>query len=130
VARDVYNEFKLEGPSAQKSDFASSDIEEISGRLVARARAAKASLIHDYDSVFQVSLSRQIEDRANEKKIVWESKWKELCDGKKLISDLHKASDMKISESTFRIKIVQGMRSDQSENWTLVKGILENLLAS
>lgn len=130
AARDIYGALRLESPSAQRADFASEDVDEIARRLVSRAGAAKASLGNDFDAVFQASLIRQIQDKADEMRIIWESKWKELCDGKKLISDLHKASDMRISESAFRTKIVQLMRSDQSENWTLVKGLLERLLAS
>jgi hypothetical protein len=58
----------------------------------------------------------------------WEAKWKELCDGKRFISDLHKAADLRISESAFKTRITQRMRDTGSETWHLVKAILEDFV--
>ena len=66
--------------------------------------------------------------RHDELKLIWEDNWKETCDGKKLISDLHKVAALKMSVETFKDGIVTKMRDTKSENWLLAKGLLDGLL--
>jgi hypothetical protein len=54
--------------------------------------------------------------------------FRELCDGKKLLSDLHKVADLKMSEASFKARIVREMRDSTSENWRLVRDILTDFL--
>jgi hypothetical protein len=62
--------------------------------------------------------------RKQEMMLIWEAKWPELCDGKRLISDLHKASQLKLSEATFKTRIVEKMRDAKADTWRLVESIL------
>ena len=60
----------------------------------------------------------------SELELRWESKWPEMCNAKALLKDLYIRSDMKVSESAFRTKIVESMRDSKSEDWMLVKAYL------
>lgn len=43
---------------------------------------------------------------------------------KRLISDLHKASRLKLSEAAFKARIVEKMRDTKADTWRLVESIL------
>lgn len=130
VARQVYAEYQFKNASIMKGDLDGATLEYIGERLKERAISARQSL----EGCDQQEWIHDFIGKANRKKeelqIVWESKWKELCDGKKLISDLHKKQAMKFSEATFKARITKLMRDNQSENWSLVNSLLSDLVKS
>jgi len=63
-----------------------------------------------------------------ELKLVWEPKWKEVCDGKRLFVDLQKKGILKISVPVLKRKIIQRMKETKSENWRLVESQLKTLI--
>ena len=128
AARETYNSYGYKNASLLKADVDSTEMTTIASRLRVRASTAKESLI-DADSELWIS---NFIDKANKRRselaLAWESKWKEQCDGKKLISDLHKRANLRMSESSFKERITRSMRDGESENWSLVKSLLEKLI--
>jgi hypothetical protein len=58
----------------------------------------------------------------------WQANWREICDGKLLMRQLHIASNLKMSHQSFKLKIAQRMRDAGSENWRIVRDLLSKLL--
>jgi predicted ATPase len=127
-AREIYNSHNYLNASLTKEDIKSGNLTEIATALFERMSNARASLSDAprdaWISAFQIAA----EVRKGELLLKWESKWKELCDGKKLISDLHKAISCKMSESAFKARIVARMHETRSETWQVVKGLLDDLV--
>ena len=128
AARQAYGEFGYLSPNLTKEDLAQEGLDEISSKLFARASAARETLnLVDPISWQEEFLSRSKVIR-QELELKWESKWRHLCDGKRMISDMHKAFSLRISESAFRIRIISTMRDEKSDDWRIVNQHLTELL--
>src|SRR5262249_45356062 len=127
AAREIYSSYGYESPSAQKADL-QDDLPAIANALYERMSHARASIPQTAKTDWVREFSDAITRRKQEMVPVWESKWPELCDGKALVSELHKKSDMRMSEASFKSRIAQQMRLSSSDNWRIVKGILEEFI--
>lgn len=128
AAREIYNSYGYKNASLMKGDVDGTEIATIASRLRERASAAKVSLADADGSSWISDFIGKAEKRKEELTLAWESKWKEQCDGKRLISDLHKRASLKMSEASFKARITKSMRDSESENWSLVKALLERLI--
>ena len=139
AARDIYSGYGFKNASLRKEDFKKPkkeerisdeerDLPEIAGALFERMSGARASMPDVQKDVWVDAFSMAVEIRKRELGLTWEGKWRELCDGKRFISDLHKAADISMAESAFKMRITRTMRDASSENWLLVKGLLEELI--
>jgi predicted ATPase len=128
AARDVYVSYQYLSPSLRREDTSGKTCEDIADALFERMSAARGSVPTidkpDWTAEFVAATKR----REAQLRIIWEDNWKETCDGKKLISDLHRAASLKLSIDSFKDRIVTGMRENRSENWVLTKGLLDGLL--
>ncbi|RTL53984.1 MAG: DUF4435 domain-containing protein [Bradyrhizobiaceae bacterium] len=127
VAKDIYESRKYETPSIHREDL-KGDIKEITGSLFGRMTKSRNSMPDVEWETWSQSFATQCSMKKEELQQLWEVKWRDLCDGKRLISDLHKAAKMKMSEAAFKAKITQRMRDTTSETWQAVKGILQDFI--
>ena len=128
AAREVYKSYQYLDASLQSDDLKGTTIEALASSFYDRMAAARSSIPEVAKDQWTPTFIKAVEDRKQMLLQTWEAKWPELCDGKKLISDLHKAASMKISESTFKARIVKDMRDASSETWRLVRDLLNDLL--
>jgi predicted ATPase len=128
AAREVYSSYQYLDASLRAEDFKGASVETLASAFYDRMAAARASIADISKDQWTSRFVADVAQRRQSLVEVWEAKWPEICDGKKLISDLHKKSSMKMSESVFKARIVRGMREASSENWRLVRDILTNLL--
>ena len=128
AARETYNSFGFLNPSLQSNDLKFDSIDSMAEALFERMSHARSSIPDDKKDDWVRKFGVQAYDRKQELLLTWEAKWPELCDGKRLISDLHKASQMKISETAFKARIVERMRDVKSDTWRLVESILNEFL--
>jgi hypothetical protein len=103
-------------------------VPEIAASLFTRLSAAKASLNFPDGAEWRREFAERCEANRNEIELIWEAKWKELCDGKRLFHDLQKEGMLKMSVSLFKRKIMQHMKETSSENWRLVESLLRGLI--
>jgi predicted ATPase len=129
AARVTYNDYNFRNASLKKEDVQDGDIPKLANSLFDRMSSARASIPDTPRDAWIDTFQRSAEIRKEELHLEWEANWRDLCDGKKLISDLHKAAGLKMSEASFKMRIIQMMRETTSEDWRLVKGILENFIA-
>jgi predicted ATP-dependent endonuclease of OLD family len=129
AAREVYTSYNYQNASLRTEDFRGTTISELSETFFKRASAARSSLPSESRSDWTARFVVQAEARCKELQATWEAKWPELCDGKRLLSDLHKAAQLKLSEAAFKARIIRGMRDTMSENWRLVRDILTDFLS-
>ena len=128
AARNVYNGYSYQNASIRREDMGGETLDKISEALFGRMVAARSSMPAVEKSDWTRQFVETTQRRETELRLTWEVNWKETCDGKRLISDLHKAAALKMSLEAFKDRIVAGMRDAKSENWLLAKGLLEGLL--
>jgi predicted ATPase len=128
AARIVYNSYGYVNASLQKDDVAEKSLVEIAHSLYSRMSIARDSLsrsdFNSWSTTFQSDCARERAKLESE----WQAKWREVCDGKRLLSQLHRSSDLRMSEKVFKLKIAQGMKDAQSENWRIVRDLLASHL--
>jgi hypothetical protein len=127
AARDVYNSYNFQNSSLRGEDVDRKD-GNIAEALYERMSIARKSL-HEIEKADWVARFRaEMQSRQSELRLIWEDKWTDICDGKKLISDLHRAAALKMSIEAFKDRIATRMREARSENWLRAKDLLESLL--
>jgi predicted ATPase len=130
AAREIYNARGYLNASLQAKDLKGVTIHNVAEALFDRMSSARASIPAVEKDVWTDEFKKAAEARKQKMLLTWEAKWPELCDGKRLISDLHKAASLKISESSFKARIVREMRDKSAETWRLVKDILSDFVTS
>jgi hypothetical protein len=129
AAREIYNARGYLNASLQAKDLKGVTIHNVAEALFDRMSSARASIPAVEKDVWTDEFKKAAEARKQKMLLTWEAK-PELCDGKRLISDLHKAASLKISESSFKARIVREMRDKSAETWRLVKDILSDFVTS
>lgn len=128
AAKEVYKSYNYFDASLRAEDFKGNALEVMASTFYDRMARARASIPDERKDIWT---SRFLNDVARMRQSLlgtWEAKWPEICDGKELISSLHKKSSMRISESVFKARIVREMRDTQSEGWRRVRDILTDFL--
>jgi hypothetical protein len=128
AAREVYRSYQYQDASLRVEDLKGGSVEAVASALFERMSSARSS-IPDIQKVDWITkFTADVEARKTAQLGTWEAKWPELCDGKRLISDLHKRASLKMSEAAFKVRIMKGMRDTSSETWRLVRDMLNDLL--
>jgi hypothetical protein len=127
-ARETYNSYQYKNASLQRADLKGDDLNQIGENLFLRMSDARESLSDQEKTNWMNNFCTEANNRKAETSLIWESSWQELCDGKKLISDLYKAGNFNMSESSLKLRITEGMRNARSESWKLARTIIMELL--
>lgn len=130
AARNVYVSRGYRAPSFLRSDLEQVGKKEIAEALYGRMKDAQKSMPNVDKDQWVEEFIASVEAEKAKLKLSWEAKWKDLCDGKQLISDLHKKLKFRMSEASLKERIVRKMRDLGSDNWQLAKGLLLTLLVS
>jgi hypothetical protein len=130
VAREVYERYDYQSPALRTPDVERRSLGDIATALYDRLSAAKSSLKFTDGAEWQRSFVADCEKRKAELISTWEAKWRELCDGKRLFSDLQRKGLLRVSAATFKRRIIQHMKDTTSENWRLVESLLKGLIGA
>jgi predicted ATPase len=129
AAREIYGAYGYQNASLRSEDFKPSNLADLSNSFFNRAANARASIPDESQDRWTSKFVMEAEARKRQLASAWEAKWADLCDGKLLLSDLHKAAGLKLSEATFKARIVREMRDTTSDNWRLVRDTLTDFLS-
>jgi predicted ATP-dependent endonuclease of OLD family len=130
AARDVYNSYNYRNASLQKDDLNGQALDDIAKALFSRLQDARSSLSALERDAWICMFKMDVEARINAITLTWDASWNELCDGKRLLSDLHKRGKFRMSESSLKTRITQDMRTGETELWKLAKTIIVDLLGT
>lgn len=129
VARQVYSKHGYKNPGLRAPEIEGQDLTVVADRLFARLQAIKSQvdpLDHDWKTKFIEACTKE----RQELQAVWEVKWPEDCDGKRLFVDLHKKVGFKVSVRKFKKRIMAEMRGQRTEKWRSVESLLAGLIAN
>jgi len=128
AARDVYRSLGYKNPSLRLEDVQQQSEEKMSMALYARLRSARESMPDEEEGSWTANFLSKVRARKSELMMVWEPKWKELCDGKRLFDDLQRKGMVTMSVAQLKRRIIQRMKETKSENWRLVESQLKALI--
>ncbi|PZS73231.1 hypothetical protein A7X68_19090 [Stenotrophomonas maltophilia] len=97
--------------------------------MMARLRRLKERLADVDETTWPDSFRRSIDVEIAQIKQVWESTWKEECDGKRLLEDLFKEMDFKSSLRSFKIKMIKDMALEEADGWKQIRDQLSTVLS-
>jgi hypothetical protein len=130
AAREAYRGLEYADASLRADDIKGASVEEIATALFARMSTARNSLPTNTEEQWIKEFVAQAKALREELAVSWEAKWQELCDGKRLLPDLHKASQLRMSEATFKTRIVERMRDVKADSWRLAESILKEFFSA
>lgn len=127
VARQVYDRYGYENPGLRAKEIDGKTLKEAAEILFGRL-----SVINQQMSAISGSWKgqfvRDCEEMKRDLEEVWRDKWPELCDGKRLVDDLYRSQQFKISQDRLKKRIITLMRAQRRENWVLVSELLKRLI--
>jgi len=128
AAKDVYMQYPFEDPKIRAAEIQQKNIDEIAEILVIRLQriGEQTSKVNDdWKNSFVAESKRKREELL----AIWDVKWMENCDGKRLFRDLHRKLTFRISSRRLRKRVVQEMGRKRTENWRAIESLLTSLLA-
>lgn len=128
AAKDVYMQYPFEDPKIRAAEIQQKNIDEIAEILMMRLRRIgqqTSKVGDDWKASFVAESKRKKEELL----AIWDVKWMEDCDGKRLFRDLHRRLTFRMSSRRLRKRIVQEMGRKRTENWRAVESLLTSLLA-
>ena len=79
-------------------------------------------------TTFQEQFITLFDDNMKALKPVWEEKWRELCNGKKLFHDLRRNRHFECDLLKLKKSIIVQMRSQRTEAYASLENLLRNLI--
>lgn len=130
VASDVYETYSLDNPG-----FRRKEIEVLSGyiaigqQLYSRVATIKRQMDAIEEKTWLADFLQKCKDREAELRKEWRGRWRLVCDGKQLLTDVRKEFAVRISPVRFSKVLMQHIKQERSENWERINRQLETLLS-
>ena len=129
VVREVYAGLEPDNPGLRPSEVdTAASFQEIAKTLYDRLSAMRDQLGAINESDWTGKFIEQCQAKVDQLRPSWEDNWATECDGKRVLRDMHKAVDAKVSSVEFKRRIVTAMSARQTENWRVVDSYLSELL--
>ena len=128
VAASVYKKFGYRSPTYRAEDLDGASLEEIAAALFARFSEARSSLNRYSDEDWKHQFVRLCNEERATLEPIWDGSWRELCNGKRLFSDLHKKANLRVPLRAFKRRIIQSMRVAQSDDWRAMDSLIRGLI--
>ncbi|WP_347468930.1 ATP-dependent nuclease [Burkholderia stagnalis] len=127
AAREVYATYAFGDVGLRANDIRGKEMSGIANILAHRLSTMKNSLDSWSESEWKLKFESACATRRDELRAIWEVKWREDCDGKRLFRDVGASGRLRMNVRNFKRRVITQMRNSQSENWRSVKGLLAAL---
>jgi hypothetical protein len=127
IAHAVYIQYAFEDPGIRAPEIQGKKIEEIAEILFARLNRISqqtSAVAADWKESFESECQKRKKDILS----VWEVKWIELCDGKRLFRDLSRKLRFRTSSRRLKKRVIQEMARNQAETWRSMESLLKALV--
>ena len=128
AAKEAYAQYSFDDPGIRGQEIYGKRIEEIADILFSRLNRMNqqtSGVTEHWKNQFTAESQRI----RREKLSVWEVKWVEECDGKRLFKDLYRKLTLRLSSRRLKKRIIQEMARKESENWRSLQSLLSVFLA-
>jgi len=128
VARQVYQTLQFDDPGIRTGEIRGKTLEQIANVLIGRLQGIVKQMEPIGTGAWKNEFLKKCEDTRKQQEMVWDARWAELCDGKRLFGDLVKQRPFKISQLKFKKRIMTQMRAVPTANWRNIESLLKRLL--
>jgi len=128
AARNTFTQQGYLSLSFTQEDIQGHGLHRIAAFLYSRVAESRNSLPDCAEDVWTKMFLEKCNEERRRLTILWEASWKERCNGKRLFADFQKTGHLKVSPAIFKRRIIQLMKSTNSQNWRDMAGLLDELL--
>jgi hypothetical protein len=125
---EVYSAYGYEDVALRKSEVAGLDFHDAAKLLFARIDNVRTQLGSLDRSSWPSEFEEKSVARRSELEIVWRRDWMRVCDGKRLLADLHRSFPLRMGLLQFKKRIIYRMSAQQSSSWTTLGQTLRKFL--
>ena len=129
TAKKVYASYGYESPGLRASEVVGKSTMEIADILSARLTHVVSQLGAIDEASWKSTFIEACAKERKELETLWETKWKEDCDGKRLFRDLHRSLPFRVSLPKFKKILMSEMRVATTDNWRVVESQLKGLIS-
>jgi predicted ATPase len=127
-ARQVYNSYEFEDPGLRRQDIEGRSLDEISIGLFDRLQKSRSKLELVDPGSWRDEFKVACEKRKAELEPIWDAKWIDLCDGKRLFADLAQRLTLRMHVQKFKKRIMVEMRLASTATWRGIESLLKTLV--
>lgn len=130
VAKQIYSSYKYTDPGIRATEIQGKKLNDISEMLHMRLLEIMKQAASVDQSNWKDDFLKQCSEEREKLTNIWETKWQDECDGKRLFSELCQQVQPKMGPKKFKIRVMTEMRLKPSDNWRAVDSLLADLLNS
>jgi hypothetical protein len=128
VAKEVYEASHYEDPGFRASEARGKDFAKIGETLASRLETIFTQVNALDRESWIAAFTAQCETRLAADRQPWDENWASLCSGKRLFEDLRRNVQLKKSIESFKLRIIERMRSDKSDLFQIMKAEFDGIL--
>jgi hypothetical protein len=120
--------YQFDDPGLRANEIQGKTVEQIADVLAVRLAKIKSQVATLDSAQWKSEFVKKCEEVRKQDVLVWEARWQEMCDGKRLFHELFKRQKFKISLARFKKTVMLRMRSRPTANWRSVESLLKRLI--
>ncbi|WP_426263971.1 ATP-dependent nuclease [Sphingomonas sp. PWP1-2] len=129
IVRDVFEDLRPSSIHAPDSSVANLPFEEAASSSFDKIESVKTELSVTDRSMWTRDFVKRCQAEMSARSALWDTEWKNLCDGKRLYREIQIEFGIKTSPLNLKRKVLTSMASDKSgEHWQLIETQLKTLL--
>jgi len=128
VARKIYQDYRFDDLGLRTSEIRVKNLEQIAIALSTRIATVADQIGSINAAEWKAEFLTKCREVREQEILVWEARWQEVCDGKRLFSDLVRRVVFKVSLLKFKKRVMLGIRSVPTANWRAIESLLKRLV--
>jgi len=128
VAKRTYESLEPDNPGLRPKEVASLSYDQMAEILVSRLSTIKTQLAGLDPASWKAKFVQEAKTAEQSLAEHWNTSWRKLCDGKRVIDDLYKRFEIHVSKLDLKTRVMRKMVADESDDWQLIKGKLTEAL--
>jgi predicted ATPase len=128
VARKIYHDYRFDDLGLRTSEIRGKNLEQIANALSTRIATVADQIGSINAAEWKAEFLAKCREAREQEILVWEARWQEVCNGKRLFSDLVRRVVFKISLPKFKKRVMLGIRSVPTANWRAIESLLKGLI--
>jgi predicted ATPase len=128
VARQVYAKYQFDDAVIITTEIRSKSLDDIAEVFSQRLVKMKERIEPLTDAAWKKTFVEQCRELKEQQVLVWDARWVEVCDGKRLFGDLFRQRSFKIPLIKFKKRVMLGMRSLPTAGWRSIESLLKQLI--
>jgi hypothetical protein len=128
AARQIYAESNFTNTSLTNREMMGKNFSEFADLIYGKIERVREQFGLFEEAAWKSKFIKACEEREAELRERWEASWETECDGKKLVRDFHSLVKIRESMVKFKIRVINTMATNSSENWLAMKSLLADLM--